>query len=155
MCAAPLLSHDGHALTAGFPSAWQGVSAGVSRPAASVHPSVRPSCHLSHCRMTCGFGGLCLRTRGQFVCSDHLFPHTHLLATQHPLQPTQTDACLLESTHVNVAMGLGTRSAPTPAEASFLPFPCRALMRFSQSFLASLGRSLHEVTMHTGLFIQC
>lgn len=53
----PPPSHDGHALTAGFSSAWQGVTAGVSRP-----HSICSVIRLSGCGMVCGFGGMCLRT---------------------------------------------------------------------------------------------
>lgn len=93
--------------------------------------------------MVCGVGGMCLRTSGQLMRSVHLFPRTRPSATRHPLQLTQTDACLLESIHVNVATGHVLTVHPPQPEASFLPFPCHALVRFPQPYLAPLGLGTH------------
>lgn len=151
MCAAPLLPHDGRALTAGFPSAWQGVSAGVSRPAASVRPSVLSSVSLQD-----GVRVWWDVSEDKWsVCA--LCPPFFLTPTSQPhdiLSSPRRQMLVFWSPPMPMwlwVMALTVR--PPQAEASFLPFPCHALVRFSQSFLASLERGTQGVTRHTGLFI--
>lgn len=139
MCAAPLLSHDGRALTAGFSSAWQGVTAGVSR-LRSVCPVIR----LSDCGMVCGFGGMCLRTSGQPTCSVHAPPHTHLSAKRHPLQPFQASSCLLGFIQIMSLWSQKSQSNDThaagPGWGIYLCSSCHALGWLPLPFLSALGQ---------------
>lgn len=82
VCARPLPSPDGHALTAGLSSAWQGIAAGVSRS--------RGVCPVVVCLVE-GWRGVWWEMP-EDGASVRVPPHTHLTAKRHAQRPVQASA---------------------------------------------------------------
>lgn len=84
VCARPLPSPDGHALTAGLSSAWQGIAAGVSRS--------RSVCPVVVCLVEGWRVGLVGNARGRCFCACSSSHPPHSQAKRHAQRPVQASA---------------------------------------------------------------